>query len=388
MVNVAGRPTHAVVDMQAFKRNVARFCSHAAGALVMAVVKADAYGHGAVPMARAALEAGASCLAVATVGEGVHLREAGISGRILVIGPVEPEEADAVVAFGLAVSLSDDRLGGALHTAAQRRGTSVSYHLKVDTGLHRLGVAPGAVQAFTERLLRFPALQMEGIYTHFSAADYGDEDLTREQLHLLTEAAAAARRAGAPPRLLRHAAGSYAAIRWTDTHLDMIRPGIALFGYHPAPELRELMPLEPVLSLYSVVSQLRTLAPGTPVGYGGKWVAGRETLLATLPIGLGDGYPRSLAGRGTALVRGRRCPVVGSVALDACTVDVTDVASVACGDVAGLIGKQGDESIWADEVAAAAGTIVDDVLSRLAPRVPRAYTHQSSINNEEGLNRG
>jgi len=370
----ATRPTRAEIDLAAIAANVRIACEVAGtAAAVMAVVKADAYGHGAAPVARAALGAGATWLGVAVPEEAAALRAAGIHARMLVLGPIAPEQAALVTAHNLDQCVSDPVQAEALSREAASRGCVQRLHLKVDTGMGRVGLPPRAVRPAAERIAALPAVRLVGLMTHFADADADDPEFTREQLARFEAVSRDLRAAGiAIP--LRHAANSAALIRHPEARLDLVRPGIMLYGCPPCALRRPGDPaLAPALRFRTAISQLTDLAAGGSVSYGRTFVATRDMRIATLPVGYADGLSRLLSGSGQALIRGRRAPIVGRVCMDMTMVDVTRLPDVRVGDEAVLIGRQGAAEITADEVAGLTGTISYEVLCRIGPRVPRIY---------------
>lgn len=369
-----GRPTRAEIDLTAIATNVQTALRLAGpGTAVMAVVKADAYGHGAVPVARVALGAGATWLGVAIPEEAVALRAAGIRSRILVLGPIPPEQAPLVVAHDLDQCVADIAQASALSREAEARGAAVRLHLKVDTGMSRVGAPPQRAADLLTRMAALPGVRCVGLMTHFAESDAEDPSFTRAQLTRFEAVHRTLRAAGhAVP--LRHAANSAGLLRHPDARLEMVRPGIMLYGCHPCRHRRSGDALlTPALRLRTGISQLKDLSPGGTVSYGRTFVASHDTRIATLPIGYADGLPRLLSGRGHALIRGRRVPIVGRVCMDMTMVDVTEVPDAGVGDEAVLIGSQGNETITAEDVAELAGTISYEILCRISPRVPRVY---------------
>ncbi len=372
------RPTRAEIDLSAIAANVALACRLAgAGTQVMAVVKADAYGHGAVPVARTAIDAGATWLGVATPEEALPLRAAGIASRILVLGPIAPEQADLVASQDLDQCVSDSGQAEVLDRAARARGRVLAVHLKVDTGMGRVGLRPREVRKAVEKICALASVRLVGLMTHFAEAEAEDPAFAREQLARFEEAARDLVAAGiAAP--IRHAANSAGLLFLPEARLDLVRTGIMLYGYHPRGPHRGPEPLlRPALRFRTVISQVRDVARGESVSYGRTFVAPRELRVATLPVGYADGCGRLLSNRGHALVRGRRVPIVGRVCMDMTMVDVTGLPDVRMGDEAVLIGRQGEEEISADEVAEVQGTISYEVLCRIGPRVPRVYLPSS-----------
>jgi alanine racemase len=342
---------------------------------VLAVVKADAYGHGAAAVARA-LEAqdAAAGFAVSLVEEGVELRDAGIARPVLVMGPSLAGGHREVVARGLTPVVSDEADLEPLAELGRARGASIACHLKIDTGMGRLGVADDRVGAVVGRALAAGGVAFEGLCTHLADADLADADAAlasgHAQLARFAAAVRAARAAGAAPSWL-HAANSAASIRLPGARFDRIRPGLALYGNGLAPEGGALAQ---ALRLVSHVAQLRAVPAGAPVGYGGLWRAPAPSRIAVLPIGYADGFPRRLTGRAEALVRGQRCPVVGAISMDITLVDVTALGpQAAVGDEVVLLGAQGGERVTAAELAARAGITEYEVTCGVSKRVPRVH---------------
>lgn len=378
------RPTEAVVDLSALARNY-RVAAEVGGRPVIGVVKADAYGHGAVEVARELAAQGCPMLAVALVEEGLELREAGIATPILVLGAAYGDRYALLVEHRLVPIVFDEAHLKGLSEAARAAGVRAAAHVKLDTGMGRVGVRPEDLPAFLELARRTPEVGLEGICTHFASADLEDRALTDRQVALFNGGAAAMERAGMPLRF-RHLANSAGTVEYPAARQDLTRPGIMLYGYLPmlpAPSRSEVARrvagrLGRVLTWRTAVVHLKTVPPGTPISYGGRWVAERPSRIATLPVGYADGYPRQLSGRpgfgrAEVLVRGRRAPVAGTVCMDMTMVDVTDVPGVATGDEVVLLGAQGSEVVDADELAERAGTISYEILCGVGRRVPRRF---------------
>jgi alanine racemase len=372
------RPTRAAIELGALIANVDLIRRAVDGAAVCAVVKADAYGHGAVPVARA-LEQSALCasLAVSLVEEGVELREAGVRLPILVMGPAQAGGHAEMVGRDLTPVVSDPGDLECLDTIGRNRGSRIRIHMKIDTGMGRLGIPHADAGALVARVLASSGLTLDGICTHFASADLPDlaaaATATGEQLACFDGVLAAARAAGAAPRVV-HAANSAAALRFPAARHDMVRPGIALHGNGPVGPPVELGRLRQVMQLESEVAQIRDVGIGQAVSYGGVWRAVRPSRIAVVPVGYADGYPRRLTGSADALVRGRRCPVVGTISMDMILVDVTSLTHDAqVGDAVVLLGAQGEESISAAELAAKAGISEYEVTCGVSRRVPRIY---------------
>ncbi len=362
------RPTVAEIDLGAVQRNLARMRRAVGpGVRVFGVVKADAYGHGAVPVARA-LEPLCNALAVSLVEEGFELRAAGIRAPILVLGAYYNRHQDDVLSERLTPVVYDRSDLEKFATAAARRNRPADVHVKVDTGMSRLGIAPGELEATLTRLSHLPSLRLAGICTHFASADLADAGTTEEALAKLgggLDRAAALGFRG----LVNHAANSAAAVRFPAARLDAVRPGLALYGAMPS-EIVKLPGLEGALALRTRVMSVRDVAVGTGVSYGGIWRAGRPSRVATLPIGYADGYPRHVRDA-AALLAGRRVPIVGAVCMDMLMIDVTDLPAAALDGAVTLIGRDGAEEITVDDLARWAGTVSYEILCGISKRVPR-----------------
>ena len=360
------------IDLSALAHNLSQVKHLARGRPILAVVKADAYGHGAVPISLELQKLGVPYFGVSNCREGVELRRAGVVRPIILMGGCEPGEAPAVVEHELTPVLFDLRSARALNEEAIRRGGRVLFHLKIDTGMGRLGIQPEAIATFLGEMKRMEGLEMEGLMTHFSEADAPEKDFTEMQLSLLEKAIPEVNRMGFFPRLI-HAANSAALIDFPPALMSLVRPGILLYGSAPSPEMEEKLDLRPVMSLVSRISFLKRVPPGTPISYGRTFVTHRESLIASVPIGYTHGYPRSLSNRGEALVRGRRVRVVGRVCMDWTMLDVTDVTGAALGDEVVLLGRQGKETITAWELATLADTIPYEIFCSVGLKGERIY---------------
>jgi alanine racemase len=361
----------AEIDLGAVAHNVGQLRARLRpGAKLGAVVKANAYGHGAVEVARAAVGAGADWPCVATVGEGVELRSAGIAAPILVMGPALAADADAAAAADLRCCVFDRQGVSLLAAAAERAGRPLLVHLKVDTGMARLGVPVGETLDLARLVESSPFLQLEALWTHFAEGDDLESPRTATQLGRFLAEVDLVRRAGIEPPML-HCANSAATLLHPESHLDLVRCGLPLYGYAstrtPVPGLE----LRPVMTWKSRVVAVHRLDPGDRVGYGGTFSAAAPTMTATVAVGYADGFSRRLSNRGSLLIRGIRAPVAGTVSMDFVTADVTGVAGVEVGDEVVLLGRQGEAFIGADEVADALDTIAWEVLCDVGPRVVR-----------------
>lgn len=363
------RPTWAEVDLSAIDGNIRRIAARLrTGVRVCAVVKADGYGHGAVAVAKVALEAGADMLAVAIVNEAVELREAGFGCPILVLGPAEACDAARMVAYGLDATVYDLSAARALSDAATASSLA-RVHLKVDTGMRRVGCEPGEAAPLAAAIAALPSVRLIGVFSHFATADAEDLGFAKEQLGRFRTALAAIEAAGVDPGI-RHMANSAAAIRMPEAGFDMVRLGIAMYGQKPSADRAWEVDLVPAMSLRTRVSMVKDVAAGESVSYGRRFRTGRPSRIATLPLGYADGWPRALSGRASVLVRGARAPLVGSICMDQCMVDVTDIPGVSRGDEVLLFGGA---DLSADEIAAALGTINYEVTCMVGRRVPRVY---------------
>jgi alanine racemase len=377
----SGRPCWAEIDLDALSHNVRALAARAAPVRLMAVVKANAYGHGAIACGRAALEAGASQLAVVCVDEGEELRRAGIAAPIVVLGYTPPGNAERVVALGLQPTVGDDAFLDALSRAAAAKGATVPIHLELETGLNRHGLVPDALVALAERARAFPGVRVEGLFTHFAAAEEGDQRFTKRQFEILRTTAARV-----PWIPTRHCSASASTLLDPEMALDLVRPGLAMYGYKPAPWVGTEDDLRPVMSLRSRVARVLEIAAGETVGYGRTWAAARRSRIALVMCGYGDGYRRGFGNRAHVLVRGRRAPVVGRVAMDMCMADVTALPEVIPGDLVTLLGRDGDEKVDADELATLADTISWEVVTGITARVPRLYLRGGQVAAVSTLN--
>ncbi|HEY7738874.1 MAG TPA: alanine racemase [Candidatus Limnocylindria bacterium] len=358
------------IDHAALAANLATLRRLAGEQEVIGVVKANAYGHGAVDVARTLLGQGVERLAVATVSEAADLRAAGIQGPLVVLWGIGDEDAAAVVELDLEPMVDRDATVETLAAAAAHAGRRIGVHLKVDTGLGRQGVEPEGALDLARTIGAAPGLVLAGTMTHLAAAD--DTAYTDRQLDRMASVLDDLRAAGVDPGLV-HVAATGAILAGVGTFADAVRPGIGLYGLAPAGMTDAGSDLRPILSLRALPLRVFEVAAGTPVGYGLRWTAARRSRLATLPIGYGDGWPRSHLNNGFALVHGTRVPMVGAISMDGLVVDVSDAGSVGLEDEFVLIGRQGDAVITADEVAAQRETINYEVTTSLRQRLPRRH---------------
>lgn len=365
------RPAWLEIDMEAIAGNV-RAMQAVVGPRVglMAVLKADAYGHGAVRVGRTAINNGAAWLAVASLNEALPLRDAGIDAPILILGYLPPWQARVAVLRDIAVALYDLRVARALSAAAQDVGRPAVAHLKIETGMGRLGVQPEEAVAFAGQALAMPGLTLDGVFSHLATADEADLAYALWQIDRFDESLAALAEAGIAPRWV-HLANSAAAIRLPSSRYNLVRPGIALYGLAPSVAAPLPAGMRPALAFKCQVAQVRSISPGSAVGYGRAYVADAPRRVAVIPVGYADGFRRGPRNWGEVLVRGRRAPIVGQVCMDQTMVDVTAVPNVRAGDEVVLIGRQGSEAITVEDVAARLGTIGYEVVAAILARVPR-----------------
>jgi alanine racemase len=368
------RPTFAEVNLSAIRGNIRALRQRLQHDVhLMGIVKADAYGHGAVPVARTLEEEGVQMLAVAMVEEGVVLREAGIRTPILVMGAMPLDEVATAVRHDLRATVDDAASAVALEHEAAACSRPLEVHLKIDTGMNRLGVPAGDVRRTATAVAHMPHLVVEGAYTHFACADRDDgEEATGRQLLKFQQALAALAGARVTPTCI-HTANSAAIVGLGPAHFNMVRPGLAMYGVRPTAAARTV-PLQPALTLRSKVVHLKRVPRGEGVSYGYTWRAERDSLVGLLPVGYADGYRRALSNRGQVRVAGRLCPVVGTVCMDATLVDVTDVPGAAVGMDAVLIEADNDSPLSVSAVASLCGTIPYEIFTGLSCRVPRVYT--------------
>jgi alanine racemase len=365
---IDGGTKWAEVDARAISHNTS-LVRQLVGATtqVMAVVKANGYGHGAVPAARAALEGGATWLGVSSVQEGIELRKAGLRGPILNLGYTPSAALSAAIAARLALTLYDRAGLALLKTAA----TEIPIHVKVDSGMHRLGAPPADAVALATEVHADPHLRLEGLWTHFADAD-GDVGFTRGQLRTFLEVKAAVVSAGVKG-FISHAANSAGLLHLPEARLDLVRAGIILYGVRPVRAWPDLSTLRPALSWQTIVTNVVTVPRGESVGYGRTFTAREPARVASIAVGYADGLHRRASAGGRAIVRGRIVPIAGTISMDQAALDVTAVPDVTVGDVVTLIGTDSGATLTADDLAEAYGTISYEVLCAISARVPRRY---------------
>ncbi len=380
----------AEIDLDATAANVRALKNHVGpGVLLGAVVKANAYGHGAVEVSEVALESGADWIIVNRSIEGVELRRAGITAPVFVLGHTMPVEADRMVGYDLRPTVMNLAQIESLSQAAEKHGKTVHVHIKIDTGLGRLGVFPAEAVEFARAVSRLPRLVIEGVYSHPSVADEPSADdvaYTWMQFERLMHVRDELKKAGFEIPIW-HFCNSAATIRFPEMHLSLVRCGTSLHGFDPfiGQELAGAIALRPALTLKSHLVRVATHPTGSAVSYGRTYVTVAPTRIAVVPVGYGDGYRRALSNKGYVLVRGKRAPIIGRVCMDQFMVDVTHIPEAALYDEAVLIGSQGDQRIISEDIANLVGTHVNEVTSILAPRIPRLYLKGGRILKSKGL---
>jgi alanine racemase len=372
------RPVWAEIDLAALRYNLAEIRRVIGpGVDIMAVVKAEGYGHGATEIAKTACEWGAGWLGVALPEEGIALRRAGITAPILVFAVLQADQAEVFLKYNLTPTVCLIEPVVALSREAVKAGRTVSVHLKVDTGMGRVGVAYREAAKVLKTLAVIPGIKVEGVYSHLATADHADKDYARIQIRRFGEMVETLKSQSLLPERL-HLANSAATIELPQAYYSMVRPGIILYGLYPSDEVdRSKIALKPVLSLKTKVIYWKRVKAGTGISYGQKYHTAKDTTIVTLPVGYADGWSRMLSHKAEALIGGKRYPVVGTICMDQCMVDVGD-EPVEIGTEVVLIGSQGKECITADEIAARLGTINYEVTCMISDRVPRVYINRDA----------
>ncbi len=378
-MNIPLRATRAEINLDHLKHNLTCFRERIKGQTeIMAVVKADGYGHGSVEVAGLALKYGAGWLGVAFVEEGIKLRENGFTAPILVLNPPFADQLHLFFEYDLIPTVFTMEKAELVSALAVKKKRNKEVHLKVDTGMGRIGVFPHtAAEAFLEKIRALPNLAVGGIYTHFATADERDKSYAWEQLSSFYELIHSLKKKKICPPVV-HAANSAAALEIPESWFDLVRLGISMYGHYPSPEInKKIIPLKPLMSLKSNISFLKQVPAGTCISYGCTWKAKSDTRVATVPLGYGDGYSRLLSNKAGVLIRGKRYPVIGRVCMDQFMVDVSPDPDIKAGDEVVLFGKQcggkPNEAITVEEIAGLMGTINYEVLCAVGKRVPRVY---------------
>ena len=378
------RATFAEINLKAFKHNLQNLKTITEPATgIMAVIKADAYGHGALPCAKAAVDLGVNYLGAGIIEEGIELRENGITEPILILGSIFPDEAEDLVRHDLATIVCTPDLAQALAKEAEKQRKTVNVHIKVDTGMNRLGVLPENLLPLIKTISNLPALKLEALSTHFSSADDEDKSITTQQIELFQKTLTELQEAGVTMPPLTHLANTSALLRFPESRSKMVRPGLILYGALPSPVLNSvaqevcqkenLKNFQPVMQWKSKIILLKSVQKGQPLSYSRKHFTQKNSLIATLPIGYADGLHRNLSNNMEVLVKGKRAPQVGTICMDMILIDVTEVSDVNIGDEVVIFGKQGEEEILVEELARKSNTIPYEILCNVGKRVPRIY---------------
>ena len=365
------RPTRIVVDLDALAGNLRTIRSHV-GVPVMAILKANAYGHGLVRVAQHLQAQGAEQFGVAFLEEGIALRRAGIRIPILVLGGILGRQITQLIEHDLEITVSSlDKLRK-VEATAEAMGRKAIIHLKIDTGMERIGVHSETCAPFIEASVAARWCVVKGVYSHLACADDPASKMTALQIDRFRDACAHFSRLGAPMPI-RHLANSGGILHFPDTWMDMVRPGIVLYGVQPDPSSQRTLAVKPALELLSQVVYFKVVHAGRPVSYGATWTPSVDTRVVTVPLGYGDGYPRALSNRGQVLIRGQRLPIIGRVCMDQCMVDLGPDGTAYNGDDVVLIGQQDGQGIAVEDLAGWADTIGYEILTRLNERIPREY---------------
>lgn len=367
-------PTKAIVSLEALRNNVKIFKAMLSPTCkVMCVVKGNAYGHGLVDVGRAALEAGGDRLGVATLQEALELCDNGIEAPIHILLPLKPEEAEQIVEYeNIIPTVCTSELVDSINRAAEKRNTKIQIHVKIDTGMNRLGIPVSELNPFLLHLSKLNNVELEGAFTHFSMAHAVDPENTLLQFDLFQEAMRIIKGAGFSPMF--HAANTSATQRFPTMQLDMVRIGLGIFGVQPCLAVEKPEGLQPVLTLTSRVVQVKNIPAGSAVGYDKTYIAAKDSRIAIVSAGYVDGVERSLANRGRLVIRQRYVPIIGSISMDSCIVDVTEVPDVQVGDPVVIIGSQGDLSLTVEQRAKEFGLSINEQWLHIGERVQRVYT--------------
>jgi alanine racemase len=364
------RPTHIEVHADALRNNFRAIRNRVAPAKIMASIKANGYGHGLVTVGRILQSEGIDSLGVAYVEEALELRQAGVSIPILVFGGLLEDQIDLYIQYDIDVTAPSVFKLEQIDASAKKLGKRARVHLKIDTGLERLGVHHYSAQSLFDAALKASGVDVVGVFSHFAGGNPTDLSLSKLQLERFLECLQYYEQRANHP-FLRHIANSSAVLGFPESYLDMVRPGLCLYGVYPYPSFKEVLDLQPTLSLKSQVVYFKVVKKGAGVSYDHTWYAPHDTRVITIPIGYGDGYLRSLSNRGLALVRGQRCPIVGKICMDQMMVDLSPVGEAYNGDEVVLIGQQGGHSVRVEDLAAAIDTTPHEILVSLNQRIPR-----------------
>jgi len=365
--------TVAITNLAAYKRNIKKIISYIGKSVrLMAVVKANAYGHGMVECAQAALEVGASMLGVAHASEGMKLRRAGITAPVLVLATGLSERLSTMIEHNLTISLTSFDMLADLKKKLKSGHSCCKVHIKVDTGMGRDGVLPPKAPELVEQACNSPGVSVEGIFSHFPSADEDKDQFTSQQIETFTSLLENLEKRSIRPAIA-HLCNSAGTLKFPEAHLDLVRPGIMTYGLIPYPGSEEKIAFEPVLAWESKIAFIKEVPAGFPVSYGNTFITKRPSRLATVPVGYADGYNRQLSNKGKAIVNGNIVPVIGRVCMDLTVFDVTDVGEVHAGDTITLIGSQENVRVAAEDLAEKAGTITHEIVTGITGRVSRTF---------------
>ncbi len=379
------RPSYAEIDLDNLAYNFNEIRSYVGNRRIMGVLKADGYGHGAVEMARELLNQGIDHLGVAMLDEAIQLRKAGIAAPILILGYTPPEQAETCLKYGITPTVYTHEVVKAFSDAAVKMSKKAFVHIKIDTGMGRIGVSPEEAVSFASYLDKMPCVEIEGVFTHFSVADEEDKSYTYWQMDQFNQVLEDIEKQGNVDIPIKHIANSPGTVDLPEAHMDMVRVGLLLFGLYPSPHMKNTIDLRPVLTVKSQVSYAKRVPQGTSVGYGRKFITETESIIGTLPIGYADGYTRLLSNKGEVLVHGTRTPIVGAICMDQCMFLADEVPDVDTDDEVVLIGKQGNEEITVEEIADKLGTINYEIVTMLDKRMPRLYIKNGKVIKRKDL---
>ena len=377
------RATRAEINLKAFKHNIDNLKIILGSNIgIMSVIKADAYGHGAIPCSKAAIECGVSYLGAGVIEEGIELRKNGITEPILILGGIFLNEAADLVHYDLTTILSTPTLADELSNQGKKQGKIVKVHIKVDTGMNRLGVRPEDLLNLIEKIKTLPNLNLEGLTTHFSSADDEDSSITKNQIELFQKALLELKKSGIHPPIT-HLANSSALFRFPDSRGKIVRPGLIQYGALPSPILNPIVKklckkdnlddFQPVMQWKSKIIQLKLTPKGEALSYSRKFFTQKESLIATLPIGYADGLNRNLSNNMQVLIKGKFAPQVGNICMDMILIDVSKIPDVNLGEEVVIFGRQGNKQISVEELADKSGTIPYELFCNISKRVPRIY---------------
>ncbi len=365
---VNGRDTIAYINLKNLKHNLKAIKSLLKKSHLLSVVKANAYGHGIVEISKVLQEEGVNWFGVATLSEGITLRENRIKENILVLNGPFRDEGEGFAEYGIKAVVFDEEALHILNEGGRKRKVKIPVHIKIDTGMGRLGIKPKDFMRFLSKVKKFPNIEVEGVLSHFAHADLKDMEIIKAQLNLFISTIKGFRG-------IKHIANSAGTILIPSSHFDMVRTGIALYGIYPSPECSKVIKLKPVMSIKTVVHSIKTLPKGHGISYGHTYVLKKKSKVAVLPIGYGDGFMRANSNKGRVIIRGEFCPIIGTVCMDLTIVDVTHLQNVQKGDEVIILGEENGKSISAEDIANTCSTIPYEVLCLITQRVKREYIY-------------